>query len=286
MIIILTILLGALCLYLYYVWRKYIEDINQIKKQYSFQKSRERKPKNDVPKEQFIEKEENIKKVEIESQVCGPNRTLSMYYLYPKELFIENYTRKTYEEIILENYLLQEPFYSLIVRLLSIIETSRLFVKSPMSNNIKMNIRSNDGIIEYSESFKVIAISEITHHFLIEVYKNINKYSCDKKEIQLIIVSVLLWLISKSYKVQIKYENTEKKELFEILTEMLVKDYKKEILIRLELEEYFDNNLVIISAYKKSIEISQEYPFVQKDFDETTPFRIRSKLEKEKMTLS
>lgn len=286
MITILTILFGILCLYIYYVWRKYVEDINQIKKQYSFQKYRERKPKNDVPKEQFIEKEENIKKVEIKSQVCGSARTLLMYNLYPKELFGEKYIRKTYEEIILKNYLLQEPFYSLIVRLLSIIEMSRLFVKSPVSKNIKMNIRNIDGIAEYSESFKVIAISEISHHFLIEVYKNINKYSCDKKEIQLIIVSVLLWLISKSYKVQIKYENTEKKELFEILAEMLVKDYKKEILARLELEEYFDNNPVIISAYKKSIEISQEYPFVQKDFDETTPFRIRSKLEKEKMTLS
>lgn len=261
-VIFILILVGLLWS-VYRLWRQYTDNIKQINDQFLLQKLKEETQQRDALKERFIQKEENRKIVQAKPRIYELNTTPVMFDLYPKESFEGYHIRKIYEQIVLENYLIEEPLYSSSVRLLSAIDKSQLFIKSLNSKSIKMNIRNDDGIVERTESFKVVAITEISYHFLSKLYNSINKHSYNKEEMQISFVSLTLWLIAKSYQVQSMYSSLEVKDLFEELVELLLLDSKDEILSNLESVQYYENNTWVDDAYKEAAKTSREYPYVE-----------------------
>lgn len=211
--------------------------------------------KEDLKTQEMIE-DEIKKEVEVFYQLNVENIKLN---LYPVSTFRNYQIRDSYQKIALDNYWINEPFYSRFTKILYYIDAQDLWIKSPKSEEIILNIRDQNGEIIKTNSLKVLDLKEVLYNIVVEVLK-IKKQTrnfLSKENIQDIILPAIIYTLSKCGNLDV--ETTDENEIINILIEIFFSDFSEEFKVAIVPR----NNLnfeVIVQIFERSIGRAREYP--------------------------
>ena len=137
-----------------------------------------------------------VKKKEIFFQL---NTDAIKLNLYPKSYFGNFIIARLYQEIVIANYYLDEPFHTEFSKLLQFIGTNELWIKDPRSREIIINTRDNINKICKKISMNVLDITEVLNSVVYKVYAGLKaEHIFTKKDIQNCILSASIFVLSKS----------------------------------------------------------------------------------------
>ena len=211
--------------------------------------------KEEVIKEEIVE--EVIKKeVEVFYQLNVENIKLD---LYPLSAFSYYQIRNSYRQIVLDNYWINEPFHTKFTKILYYIDAQDLWIKSPTTKEIILNMRDQNGEILKTNSLKVLDLKEVVFNLTIEILKikNQTKGFLSRENIQDILLPAIIYTLSKCGNLDV--ETTDENEIINILIEIFFSDFSEESKRAIVPK----NNLnfeMIVQIFERSISQAREYP--------------------------
>jgi hypothetical protein len=168
--------------------RKIIERDNQKKKEL-LDKEREAEKK-------LLEASQAVSEKEVYYQLNTDTVKLD---LYPKSYFGNFNIARLYQKILIDNYWIEEPFYTEFSKLLQFIGANELWIKDPKSREIIINTRDNANKICKKVSMNILDLTEVLESLIYKVYSGLKaEHIFTKQDIQNSILSASIFLLSKS----------------------------------------------------------------------------------------
>ncbi|MFA5501906.1 MAG: hypothetical protein WC253_04630 [Sulfurovaceae bacterium] len=182
--------------------------------------------------------------------------------LFDKRIFRTFETRKLYNFVIIKNLKLDEPFHSTFVKFLVAIEDSELWIKSPATKVIKINIRDSQNSFVQSSTFKVIYLLDIIKEAIFELYETIDKSSNRMDYRESTILGIIILLISKTDDIKYFYEKNgvSEQEALEDLAKKLIPVAFVGLTISITKR---DNFSYIKQSCNRMLDNMEEYSFVK-----------------------
>lgn len=226
------------------------------------------------PKEFIVTKLEDEKKLVKSSELVKKKKEI--YYkfnthaiklnLYPKSKFGNYRIEEIYQEIIIDNYWLDEPFHTEFSKILKFYGSNNLWIKDPKSREIIMNVRDNTNKIKKHISMNILALNEVLYSVIIEVCSSLkDKKEFTKYDIQNSILSASIYILSESGEIEficqtlgIKYIN--KDDLRFALIDKIYENLSSETKIIIAQNNFIDS-INFTSIYDEILFNVNQYPY-------------------------
>lgn len=211
--------------------------------------------KKEVIKKKLFKKKIE-KEVEVFYQLNVENIKLDLYAFY---IFENQIIRELHKKTTADLYWLNEPYYTIITKIFYYIDRQNLWIKSPKSKEIILNIRDQNGEIIKTNSLKVLDLKEVVYNLTIEILK-LKKQTrgfLSKENIQNILLPTLIYALSKCGNIDIREsdENAIINNLIETFFTDLTQESKSYLVPKNN-----SNYEVIISIYENVTSYANECP--------------------------
>jgi len=175
-----------------------------------------------------------------------------------------------YEQVVVSNYWVDEPFYSKFYELLLIFEQNNFMIVDENAKVITMNLRIHNNKVETSRAFEVYSSADIIDFIIRTSMENILQFT--QEDAQNIVIAICLFILEKS----IHYLS---QEVAKTLVIELFHDYKKAQNIRkiAELINEKTSALLFVSdAFEQALNTVETYPY--NDSEVHKPLQLPRKL--------
>lgn len=179
------------------------------------------------------------------------------------DLYPFSYTFKhLYKNIIVDRYWINEPFHSKFVEILYAINSCQLWIKSPKTKEIIVNIRGINEQEFQARSLKALNLNEIIRNSIFEM-SDIVQSVLSKKQTQTLLLTMMIYILSKAENLdemlpRINTGTSSKDETVSSIVNLFFNDCKEDIN-----QKIIPNNNCNISlikdVYKKVIYSANEY---------------------------
>lgn len=211
--------------------------------------------KKEVIKKKLFKKKIE-KEVEVFYQLNVENIKLNLYAFY---IFENQIIRELHKKITADLYWLNEPYYTIITKIFYYVDRQNLWIKSPKSKEIILNIRDQNGEIITTNSLKVLDLKEVVYNLTIEILKlkKQTKGFLSKENIQNILLPTLIYALSKCGNIDTR--ESDENVIIDNLIEIFCSDLTEESKLYL-VPKNNSNYEAIIRFHESVTSIAQEYP--------------------------
>jgi hypothetical protein len=169
------------------------------------------------------------------------------YYLYSSDFFDEFQSQKIYKDIVINNLLLHEPFYTIFTKLLIYWDKNNEWIKSNKTKTIiiKVNYQTN-------EAFKVFVKRDLVFQTLVLSFQYLINNKIKKNDICNILLGIIIFYI----------DNNEEKEIF-------IEQCNNPVVINniiSDIENKVDRYSFVDNFFESSKKYVTEYPFVDNNY--------------------
>jgi len=242
-----------------------------------------------------IKREEEINSVEPPKQM---KKKKEIFYqlntdairlnLYQKSSFNNYIIINIYRDIVVDNYWINEPFHSEFSNLLQFIGNNNLWIKDPKSREIIMNVRDDDDRINKQISINVLALTEVLHAVIKEIYLSLKDKNISKYTVQNNILSASIYVLSEagdmSFICQILgVAYLDKTSLRYTLANKIYENLTAKSKIKI-VENHFLNSIDFTKIYDEVIFNAKKYPYTfSKERPKKTEIRLLSHTPKKQL---
>lgn len=185
-------------------------------------------------------------------------QTHAIKYLIYNPDYLNHYkSRELYQMIILQNHWFNDLFYSMIFKILLLLDKNEFFIQDPNSRIIITNLRGKNNQMEKIKSYQVFSSLEIVKSFFNYAMKDILEFQ--KDEAQDISVACFLLILSKS-----KHFETMKNYNIE---DLYLEDYNRKVQVKHILHLIKTNNSqlkFIHESLLRAFNTTLKKPYVEK----------------------
>lgn len=172
--------------------------------------------------------------------------------IYSSNYFSSHNIRESYEKFVIHLEMVKEPFITDFFKIMKYIDINNFWIKSPKSREIIMNIRDHNLQKSVHKSFLFLDIKDVISDMLTRLlpYMNSNKKS------EILLLSSMIYVLSKSNNIQVTSENFENENEISIyLIDELIDGYSASGLMPINNSKY----PLIKQIYEEIIKNSVEY---------------------------
>ena len=233
--------------------------------------------KDSAAKKNLIKSPNVIKKKEKYYQL---NTHAIKLNLYSKSHFNNYIVERIYQNIIIANYWLNEPFHTEFVRLLQFVGNNKLWIKDPKTREIIINTRDNTEKLNTQISMNVLSLSEVLESVIFEVYAYLkHKKVFLKSDVQNSILSASIYVLIEAGEIDSVCQKlgifpSDKKSLRSALIDIIYVNLsnKRKTIID---ENYCIVPVPMTKIYAEVLFISNQYPYT---FSRENPSKPNIKL--------
>ncbi len=183
--------------------------------------------------------------------------------LFSRSTFHDYFIKKLYTKTIVNNYWISEPFHSKFTQLLYFIDQNELWIKSPKSKEIVLNMRDKNNQIQKSTSLKVINLREVLYKVCEEIL-SVTKSILQPSQIQHMLLSTVIFILEKSGQIRFICQNKKidyknKNAVYSCLVNIFFTESSKDVIDSISPINN-SNHKLIKNISEEIIFNSQEYP--------------------------
>ena len=220
-------------------------------------------PKNDSFQEETVVEDaaeiEEEQEAEIEEIFYELNTHNVKISLYPSSTFSNYKMQNLYEEIIVKNYWIDEPFHSSFVKILYCISENDFWIKSLKSKEIIINFRGLDDKELRDTALHVLDLREVLCDVVVEVDRYVHRI-LSKQDTHILLLGSMIYTISKCGNLNVLIEKKEDDiETWVALIEIFCSEFTEESKSKI-IPTNNINLRLIEKVYNAVIEGATEYP--------------------------
>jgi hypothetical protein len=175
-----------------------------------------------------------------------------------------------YARLIIDNYWINEPFYSKFYELLLIIEQNDFMIVDSNAKVISMNLRDHNNKVQTSKAYQVFSSREIIEYVIHNSMYNVLKF--EKRDGQNIVMAICIFILEKS----LHYLSQEIPQ--NIINGLLI-DYENSQDVRGIVALIKEKNSAlkfVFDAFEEALNKIDTYPY--NDIEAVKPLQLPSKL--------